>query len=285
MEARILGALSLVSDGAELVPAVRKQRQLLSLLLVNANRVTPVDYLIRALWDGRPPTTALATLQTYVLRLRRRFDEVLGDRRGKDVLATRDGAYLFAVDDARFDLHAYRRASREGFQALEAGDNEQAASLLRTALDLWRGEALADVRPTLVLESVVRELHESRTRVLQQWLEAQLRLSRFQECLDELAVLCQRHRFNENLHRQYMIALYQTDQRLRALEVFRRLRERLVDSTGLEPNDSLSRMHEQILHGRPLRQVATGSVPTPRAPSVGVKPFAYSSIATVDYAW
>jgi len=285
MEARILGPLSLSVDGVDMVPPARKQRQLLSLLLMNANRVTTVDCLMRALWDDVLPTTALTTLQNYVLRLRKHFDGVLGDRRGREVLLTRDGAYVFAIDDTRFDLHVFRSTAREGYQALEVGDDERAAHMLRNALDLWRGAALADVRPTRALEAVVRELHESRVRVLQQWLEAELRLSRFQECLDELEVICARHPLHETFHRQYMVALYRTGQRLRALEVFRVLRERLVETTGLEPGESLLRLHEEILHGRRLVIGVGARVPRQRMAPTVQRPYAYSTIGVADTAW
>ncbi|MFI9012114.1 BTAD domain-containing putative transcriptional regulator [Actinosynnema sp. NPDC053489] len=284
MEARVLGPLSLSVDGVDMVPPARKQRQLLSLLLMNANRVTTVDGLMRALWDDVLPATALTTLQNYILRLRKHFDGVLGDRRGREVLKTRDGAYVLAIDETCFDLHLFRGTARAGYQALEVGDDDRAARLLREALDLWRGAALADIRPTRALEAMVRELHEARVRVLQQWLEAELRLSRFEQCLDELGIICARYPLHETFHRQYMVALYRTGQRLQALEVYRLLRERLVETTGLEPGESLLRLHEEMLRGHRL-VIGVGAGARHRAAPSTQRPYAYSTIAMADTVW
>ena len=58
MEFRILGPLE-VYDAGKQVPVERaKQRALLAVLLLQANRVVARDRLIDALWDDEPPETA-----------------------------------------------------------------------------------------------------------------------------------------------------------------------------------------------------------------------------------
>ncbi|MGW0193440.1 AfsR/SARP family transcriptional regulator [Nonomuraea sp. NPDC003201] len=44
--------------------------RLLAVLLSEANRPVPVDSLIDALWNGKPPRSARKGLQVYVHRLR-----------------------------------------------------------------------------------------------------------------------------------------------------------------------------------------------------------------------
>ena len=41
------------------------------MLLLDANTVVPVDRLIDAMWGGRPPASATASLHNHVMRLRR----------------------------------------------------------------------------------------------------------------------------------------------------------------------------------------------------------------------
>ncbi|MFJ1460486.1 BTAD domain-containing putative transcriptional regulator [Nocardia sp. N2S4-5] len=55
------------------------------------------------------------------------------------------------------------------------------------------------------------------------------------------------HLFNERLHGHLMIALYRSGRRLEALEVFQRLRARMIDEVGLEPSKMLWHVHQAVL--------------------------------------
>src|SRR2546427_4758518 len=71
MEYRVLGSLD-VRDGEESVPlGGAKQRAVLALLLLNANRVVSRERLIDELWSDEPPETAVTSVQVYVSRLRK----------------------------------------------------------------------------------------------------------------------------------------------------------------------------------------------------------------------
>jgi Transcriptional regulatory protein, C terminal len=79
---RDLGSVG-VSDGDRLVGMhAAKQRALLAILLLNANKPVATDRLIDQLWDGRPPATARKVLQTYVSKLRRLRAMRLGRQHG-----------------------------------------------------------------------------------------------------------------------------------------------------------------------------------------------------------
>ena len=54
-----------------------RQRVVLAMLALNANRAVPVDQLIDAVWEDSPPNTARAQIQICVSGLRR----VLADAR------------------------------------------------------------------------------------------------------------------------------------------------------------------------------------------------------------
>jgi len=58
MEFRVLGPLEASEAGERIPVGGTKQRALLAVLLLNANRVVPRDRLIDALWEEEPPETA-----------------------------------------------------------------------------------------------------------------------------------------------------------------------------------------------------------------------------------
>ncbi|WP_189829263.1 AfsR/SARP family transcriptional regulator, partial [Streptomyces subrutilus] len=246
MRIQVLGPLSAEVNGGSIVPTAGKPRQVLSLLALYPGRVMPVPTLMEEIWGTQPPQSALTTLQTYILQLRRRLGTAMGpDAPGgaKEVLATRHGGYLLQIPEDSVDVHDWERLIREGQGAYEAGDSQLAADRLRAALDLWRGPALVDVRVGPILDIEVMRLEESRLVTVERRIDADLRLGRHSELIAELTDLTARHPQHEGLHSQVMVALYRSGRQATALDVYRRLRGRLVEDLGVEPSPQLQRLH------------------------------------------
>ena len=71
IEFRLLGPLE-VRRGGRIVELPRpKQRALLALLLLDANRVVPTEAVIDAVWGESPPVTVMAALHSLVSQLRK----------------------------------------------------------------------------------------------------------------------------------------------------------------------------------------------------------------------
>jgi DNA-binding SARP family transcriptional activator len=213
------------------------------------------------IWGVDLPASALTTLQTYILQLRRRLGTAMGpDAPGtaKDVLVTRYGGYLLQIPAESVDVYRYERLVAEGRQAFEDGEDERSARLLREALQLWDGPALVDVRVGPVLEIEVMRLDQSRLVAQERRIDADLRLGRQVELIAELTDLIARHPQHEGLHSQAMLALYRSGRQAAALDVYRRLRQRLIDELGVEPSPQLQRMHQAMLAVDPRLDVLSG---------------------------
>ncbi len=250
MQMGVLGPVVLTVNGAALVPGAPKTRQLLAFLMLNANQMVRASECITELWGSQPPKSALSTLQTYVLQIRQilrnasRVDQ-------SDTLVTRNQCYQLVVHPQDLDRLQFEDLARLGRAAAAEGDDQRAGELFRCALTMWRGPALADVHAGPLSSTHLVELEENRKGILEQRIEADLRLGRHQELLDELGTLTSLHPTHENLHAQFMLALYRSDQRARALAVFRRLRFVLAETLGIEPAPSMQRLYEAILAGDP----------------------------------
>ena len=92
------------------------QRVLLAALLLKANRAVPLDELAEAVWGADPPASARATLQSYVMRLRKSLGDI-----GPGRITTQPGGYQISVAAGELDvsrrealLGAARAAVREG---------------------------------------------------------------------------------------------------------------------------------------------------------------------------
>ena len=115
MEFRILGPLEVLDEGRSVDVGAAKQRALLAVLLLNANRVVSSDRLIEALWGERAPGTAQKALQVYVSQLRKAL--------GRDRILTRAPGYELRVEAGRARSRAVRelvveRGVRRGSSAV-----------------------------------------------------------------------------------------------------------------------------------------------------------------------
>ena len=137
VEFRLLGDVEARVDGRLVDLGHLKQRLVLVALLVEANRIVPVDQLVERVWAERPPQRARDTLYGYLHRLRK----ALAVMTGVDILR-KPGGYLLSVDEALIDVYRFRELVR---QARAADDDSTAMALFGEALTLWRGEPFSGV--------------------------------------------------------------------------------------------------------------------------------------------
>jgi DNA-binding SARP family transcriptional activator len=254
MRVRLLGPLRLSHVGVEMASAARRPRQVLALLLLNYAQVVPVATLMEELWDGPAPKTARTAVQTHVFELRKKLAEVTGlsvETVAGEILRTTRKGYTFVAEPVEFDLRAFRSLEHSGLAAMADGDLVTAARHFRAALAYWHGPALADVEPGPGIRAAVAGLHQSRATMLNHRVELELRAGRHQEILAELTDLVSQDMYNEDLQAQFIIALYRSGQRPRALEAFHRLRKEMVGGFGLEPSPRLRQYYQAVLASDP----------------------------------
>ena len=159
LEFRVLGPLEVVGEDGPVTLGGTRQRATLAILLLNANRVVPVERLADELYAGRPPVSAVTQVQRQVSELRR----ALGSA---DVIETRPPGYVLRLRDEAFDLARFERLTADAEQAGARDDPGRAAALLRDALELWRGPPLADLAYESFAAASCERLEEMRLAAL-----------------------------------------------------------------------------------------------------------------------
>src|SRR6266852_3958136 len=146
-----MGPLEVRDDGRRLALGGPKQRAVLAMLLLDANRPVSRDRLIDRLWGESPPPSAAHTLDDYVSRLRRTL--------GAGRIERGPAGYLIRVEPDELDLERFEALLEQGRSAAAAGDVAQASAVLGQALDLWRGRGgeLVGELERLVAEHPFRE--------------------------------------------------------------------------------------------------------------------------------
>lgn len=255
MRMGLLGPLTVTWKGLDVVPTAPKVRQLFAFLILNVNAMVRSTECIEELWGANPPKSAMSTLQSYVRHIRRTL-QLAGGKEAEKLLLTRNLGYQ-VVGDHSADWLEFCALTESGQDAVTAGDDRLATELLSEALETWRGPALADVTQGPLSSPHVVKLEESRKVVLEQRVEADLRLGKHRQLLGELESLTEEHPTHENIHAQHMIALYRSGHPQRALAVYRKLHALLVDSLGIEPTPRLRRLRQAIAIREPRLALAT----------------------------
>lgn len=253
MEFRLLGPLE-VRDGTTRVPlGGRKQRALLARLLLEAGRTVSVERLVDDLWGHEAPDTAAKMVQIHVSQLRKALPA--------PVIVTRPPGYAAEVDPQAIDVVRFRALHDEGRAARARGDPAGAADLLRRALALWRGPALAEFsEPFAAVEAA--QLDELRLVCLEERIDADLDLGAHDTVAGELEALVARHPYRERLRVRLLLALYRSGRQPEALAALRAYRRTLADELGLEPSQRVRDLEQAILRQDPaLLAAAPASSP------------------------
>jgi DNA-binding SARP family transcriptional activator len=252
IEFRVLGPLEVLVEGHALELKRRKQRSLLALLLLHTGEVVSTDQLIEELWAGKPPKAAVGSLQNLVSALRKQL--------GAETVETQAPGYRLVADTERVDLDRFERLVGT---AGETEDARRRAELLREALALWRGPALADLVFEPFAQIPIARLEERRTAAREELVAAELELGRHAQLVGELEALVAEHPLRERLRGQLMLALYRAGRQAEALEAYRAARETLVEELGIEPSPELQQLEQSILrHDKELELAARVAVPS-----------------------
>src|SRR6266540_1757577 len=173
----ILGPLEVRVGFGEPVQVVGPRlRALLIRLAMEPDRVVLAGQLIDAVWDSDPPAAATGALQSLVSRLRRLLP---------DVVESHAIGYRMAIDPEAVDSVQFERLALAGRDELR-GDPQRARELLREALALWRGPALADVATARFAGAAVARLEELRLGAIEDRIEAELATGSGQRLVAEL---------------------------------------------------------------------------------------------------
>jgi DNA-binding SARP family transcriptional activator/tetratricopeptide (TPR) repeat protein len=278
VEFGVLGPVQVRVGGQEGTPVGTRLRLLLAMLLLHANLTVPSGVLVQAMWDEDPTESRQAALPTYVMRLRR----ALGTQAAARVV-TRPGGYGIELGPDELDALRFQRLWDDGRAQAQRGDLAAAHACLSAALELWRGEPLATLPAGRVVASQIARLNDRRLAAQRDLIDVGLKLGRHAELLPDIAALAARHPFDEDLHGQWMLALYRSGRQSDALRVFADLRRELAEQVGLDPGAALLELHQRILTGDPAL-IAERPPIVPRQLPAGLRTFVGRSQELVDLA-
>lgn len=236
MRFEVLGPLRVEQNGKSLPLGGPRQRLVLATLIAARGRTVSTSQLIDAVWDEDPPSTARKTLQGYVHHLRSEIG---------DSLRTEGGGYALDTD-GNVDAEQFAEFHRQGKELIES-DPGRASEILTEALNLWTGQAYADLRDNMALAPETTRLEDLRLTVLGDRIDIDLSLGRHQALIGEIEGLTHEYPLQERFRAQHMLALYRAGRQVEALRSYDHLRRYLADEIGVEPSAELRELEERVI--------------------------------------
>ena len=241
------GSGNVSTDAAlELGPPV--QRAVLGLLALRPGELVHRESVIDALWGDDPPASAVNQVQASVSRARRMLDPGRPPRDTRGLLVSSGTGYRLNVTSGQLDLLFFRDLAEQAETAGRAGDAVLACGRYEKALDLWRGDPLADI-DALRQHPTVTGLSRRRSAAILGYAEAACSAGWHDRALPLLWPLTEREPLHERAHAALMIALAGTGRQDAALEVFEALRRRLDEQLGVRAGGEVTAAHLRVLHG------------------------------------
>ncbi len=261
MRLQILGSVQMiVHENAVEVPTT-KVRGLLGVLAFKANETVSAGYLADALWDDEDRNHE-AALKIHASRLRHAL-------RSSDFQAkvhTEHDTYRLEIDPPIVDYQQFRTALRAGHRELGRDDYAAAAEHFGTAVDLWRGRLIADLKTSWARGQrealTVRDLLPAHSALF----DAKLALGEVEFVLDRLPALLSDHPNDDTLAGQWMRALAEAKRSSEVPAYFRIFRERLKVDLGAEPSPDLVRIFDETSRGRSASRRPAAAVRVPPPP-------------------
>ena len=269
MRFRVLGAVEVVDpDRGVVAVGSPTQRRILAVLLARIGEAVPLDTLAEAIWGDDLPTTAVATLRTYVSRLR----AVLGD-----TLVSRGAGYALVAASGDVDAGRFESLMRD----IATADPAAAVAFLDEALGLWRGPAFAEHADVACIAPEARRLEELRRSACEFRASALLRAGRVDESVAAAEALATAEPLREGAWTQLIEGLAAQGRTADALRAFQRAGDALAEA-GLEPSDTLRERERMVLAGEAAPSVAGRVTPSAPRPDPGAPPTPASSFVGRD---
>src|SRR5262245_5215908 len=269
---RILGPVEVADDGEAIRLGGPKQRAVLAILLLHANRVVPVEEIANDLYGESVPVTAVAQVRDHVSQLRKLFGLKPNADGGESMLGTQPPGYRLRVGLDQLDAFRFEHMTEEAAEALSRGDADAAAALLRQALALWRGPPLADLRYEPFAQAAIARLEELRLAALERRIEADLLRGANGQLVAELEELVRDHPLREQLRAHLMLALYRGGRQADAVRVYHETRRILDDELGIEVSPALRELAGMLLRQEPSLELA-GPARHGEAPAAARNPY------------
>jgi DNA-binding SARP family transcriptional activator len=238
LEVCALGPVRILKDGAEVPAKNWRSARPKELFLYLIDRVpVPRDEVLATFWPDKPQARAVANLYQSLYLLRRAL--------GVDVVVLEDQECRLAPGLAlRYDAADFEEQARAAL-ALRRNETRRAGAL-HAAASLYNGEFLVDLPAEWALQRQ-RTLSELYQRVLTEYADELLYLTRYEDAREVLARALAAEPLRDDVHSRMMLCLAAIGRRYEVVAHYQRYRETLRAELGLDPPAEVRALYARLI--------------------------------------
>ncbi|KAB8196467.1 tetratricopeptide repeat protein [Nonomuraea phyllanthi] len=252
LEIRFLGPWQVLAGDEPVRLAGQRRIGVLARLALDAGQTVHAERILADVWGQSSTATAGKQLHIVISKLR----ETLGPHTAEEIIQTMPGGYRLALQRDHIDAHLFTQLAKRARTARAQGSTAAADALFRSALQLWRGEPLAQLGASWARIEATR-LEEEHLTVLEDHADLRLATGDHHALAADLAAHVRAHPLRERPAAQLMHALHRAGRPSEALAVYRRTRQIMISELGLEPGPELRRLHQAVLAKDPALDLTT----------------------------
>ena len=203
-------------------------------------------------------------LQALVSHLRRLL--------GRSVVVRRGSGYALSIDPDEVDAIRLERLVRRAREESVAVPTRQRSNRFRVAVELVRGEPLAELVDRWFARDAAARLEEMVLAAHEGLIDSELAMGRHAEVVNRIAELVRHYPFRERFRAQLIVALYRCGRQAEALQTYRTARCYLLEELGVDPGPELRALERSVLAhdpalAAPIPRLAHRSPVRPHSPS------------------
>jgi DNA-binding SARP family transcriptional activator len=238
---RLLGRTTVESSQGTIGGRWLDQRpgQILKYLASRRGEAAHTEEIAESIWPGADVRIA-GSVRHFIHALRDILEPGRPKRRPSSFVVFENGGYRLHAQRVRIDVDEFERCTREGAAAAHSGDHDLARGLLERAVDLYRGDFLAD-EPYADWALAERErLQGTAVQAFRALAEIRLAGRDAGGAIQLLARLAEMQPFDTELQRDLIDLLLRSGRRSEARRRYTALRARLMREFEEEPGFSLA---------------------------------------------
>ena len=223
----------------------------LKYLVCERNRVVHAEEIAEALWPGSGPT-ALNNVRHFIHSLRDKLEPDRPKRAPSSFIVAVQGGYAIDRRRVQIDADDFEEAAKHGMAAARRGALDDAQASLSKALELYRGDFLADepyAEWAYVERDRLRSLTTQCLRTLATILAKRDDIDGAAAVLEQLAEL---EPYDAEVHRQLLTAWLRLGRRTDAARRYTSFRMRMLREFGEEPDFELADLTQTAARARSL---------------------------------
>jgi DNA-binding SARP family transcriptional activator len=213
----------------------------LKYLVAERNRVVHAEEIAEALWPGAGPT-ALNNVRHFIHSLRDKLEPDRPKRAPSSFIVAVQGGYAIDKRRVQVDADEFEEAAQAGISAARQGAADESETQLRRALELYRGEFLAD-EPYADWAYAERDrLRGIAITALRTLATLDAKRGRIAEAAESLEQLTELEPYDAEVHKQLLTAWLRLGRRTEAARRYTTFRMRMLREFGEEPDFELAEL-------------------------------------------